>query len=42
MTIGGQPVGSLSVAVPKVRFDDDLHARVADLLERTAGLLEDS
>jgi len=25
-----------------VRFDDDLHARVADLLERTASLLEDS
>lgn len=42
VTIGGQPVGSLSVAVPKVRFDDDLRARVADLLERTAGLLEDS
>lgn len=41
-TMGGVPVGSLSVAVPKVRFDDDLHARVADLLERTAGLLEES
>lgn len=38
----GEPVGSLSVAVPKVRFDDDLHARVADLLDRTASLLEDS
>ncbi|MCX7676797.1 MAG: IclR family transcriptional regulator [Alteraurantiacibacter sp.] len=42
VTIGGEPVGSLSVAVPKVRFDDDVHARVADLLERTASLLEDS
>ena len=42
VTMGGTPVGSLSVAVPKVRFDDDLHARVADLLERTASLLEDS
>ncbi len=42
VTINGEPVGSLSVAVPKVRFDDELHARVCDLLERTAGLLEDS
>lgn len=42
VTIDGEAVGSLSVAVPKVRFDDDLHARVADLLDRTAGLLEDS
>ncbi len=42
VTIGGEPVGSLSVAVPKVRFDDDLHARVADLLDRTADLLEGS
>lgn len=42
VTMGGKVVGSLSVAVPKVRFSDDLHARVADLLERTAGLLEDS
>lgn len=41
VTIHGEPVGALSVAVPKARFDDDLHARVADLLERTAGLLED-
>ncbi|MFC3096929.1 IclR family transcriptional regulator [Alteraurantiacibacter palmitatis] len=40
VTIDGEPVGSLSVAVPKVRFDDDLHARVADLLDRTADLLE--
>ncbi len=42
VTMAGAPVGSLSVAVPKVRFDDDLHARVADLLERTASLLEDN
>jgi IclR family transcriptional regulator, acetate operon repressor len=42
VTIGGEAVGSLSVAVPKVRFDDDLHARVADLLDRTADLLEGS
>lgn len=40
--MNGEPVGSLSVAVPKVRFTDDLHARVADLLDRTAGLLEAS
>jgi IclR family acetate operon transcriptional repressor len=40
VTIDGEPVGSLSVAVPKVRFTDDLHARVADLLDRTASLLE--
>ncbi|MCL6250323.1 helix-turn-helix domain-containing protein [Altererythrobacter sp. KTW20L] len=42
VTIGGIPVGSMSVAVPKVRFDDDLHARVADLLDRAADLLEGS
>ena len=42
VTMNREPVGSLSVAVPKVRFDDDLHARVADLLERTASLLEDA
>ncbi|TIX49568.1 IclR family transcriptional regulator [Alteraurantiacibacter aquimixticola] len=42
VTMDGAPVGSLSVAVPKVRFTDDLHARVADLLDRTASLLEDS
>jgi IclR family acetate operon transcriptional repressor len=42
VTMRGNIVGSLSVAVPKVRFTDDLHARVADLLERTTGLLEDS
>lgn len=40
--MNGEPVGSLSVAVPKVRFDDDVEARVCDLLERTASLLEAS
>ena len=40
ITIGGVPVGSMSVAVPKVRFDDDLHSRVADLLDRAADLLD--
>lgn len=42
VTIADEPVGSLSVAVPKVRFDDDLHSRVADLLDRAADLLEGS
>ena len=42
VTIGGEPVGSLSVAVPKVRFDGSLAARVRDQLRRTASLLEDS
>lgn len=40
VTIGGEPVGALSVAVPKVRFDDALRERVCGLLERTSGLLE--
>ena len=31
---------ALSVAIPKVRWDEDLVARAKDLLERTAGLLE--
>ena len=39
-TIGGEAVGALSVAVPKVRFDETVQRRVMDLLERTAGLLE--
>ena len=42
VTIGGVPVGSLSVAIPKVRFGDEIHARTCDLLERTASLLEDA
>ena len=40
VTIGGEPVGALSVAVPKARFDEAVQARVVDMLERTAGLLE--
>ena len=40
VTIGGEPVGALSVAVPKARFDDAVQHRVMDMLERTAGLLE--
>ena len=37
--VGGEPVGFLSVAVPKVRFDAEVEARVRDLLARTAALL---
>jgi IclR family acetate operon transcriptional repressor len=40
VTIGGEPVGALSVAIPKARFDNDTRRRAMDLLERTAGLLE--
>jgi IclR family acetate operon transcriptional repressor len=40
VTIGGEPVGALSVAVPKARFDETVQRRVMDMLERTAGLLE--
>ena len=40
VTIGGEAVGSLSVAVPKARFDEAMQRRVTDLLERTSGLLE--
>ena len=40
VTIGGEPVGALSVAVPKARFDETMQRRVTDMLERTAGLLE--
>ncbi len=39
---GGEPIGSLSVAVPKVRFDSALEARICDLLEKTATLLGES
>ena len=42
VTIGGAPVGSLSVAIPKARFDAAMQARAMDLLERTSGLLEAS
>lgn len=40
VTIGGEVVGALSVAIPKARYSDALAARAMDLLERTAGLLE--
>lgn len=40
VTIGGEPAGSLSVAIPKVRCTDAIRARIRDLLARTAGLLE--
>ncbi len=40
--IGGEPVGSLSVGIPKARFDETTQRRALDLLERTAGLLEPS
>ena len=40
VTIGGEPVGAMSVAVPKARFDETMQRRVTDMLERTAGLLE--
>ena len=40
VTIGGEPVGSLSLGIPKARFDENLLRRATDLLERTAALLE--
>lgn len=40
VTMGGEPVGALSVAIPKVRCDDAMRARVMDLLERTSSLLD--
>ena len=40
VTMGGEPVGSLSVGIPKARFDDAMQRRAMDLLERTSGLLE--
>ena len=40
VTIGGEPVGALSVAIPKARFDEAMQHRAMDLLERTASLLE--
>ena len=38
--IGGEVVGALSVAIPKVRYSPALEQRAMDLLLRTAGLLE--
>jgi len=40
VTMGGETVGALSVAIPKVRCDEAARARIEDLLARTAGLLE--
>ena len=40
VTIGGEPAGSLSVAIPKVRCNDAMRTRIRDLLTRSAGLLE--
>jgi IclR family acetate operon transcriptional repressor len=40
VTMGGETVGALSVAVPKVRCDEATRRRIEDLLERTAALLE--
>ena len=40
VTSGGEVIGALSVAIPKVRCDDGTSRRIEDLLERTAGLLE--
>jgi len=40
VTSGGEPIGALSVAIPKVRCDEPTRRRIEDLLERTAGLLE--
>ena len=40
VTIGGEPVGSLSLGIPKARFDEALLRRATDLLVRTAALVE--
>ena len=40
VTMDGETVGALSVAIPKVRCDEATRHRIMDLLERTAGLLE--
>lgn len=40
VTSGGEIIGALSVAIPKVRCDEPARRRIEDLLERTAGLLE--
>ena len=40
VTMGGETVGALSVAIPKVRCDEATRTRIMDLLERTAALLE--
>ena len=40
VTSGGEVIGALSVAIPKVRCDEGTRRRIEDLLERTSGLLE--
>ena len=40
VTMDGATVGALSVAIPKVRCDEETRRRIQDLLDRTAGLLE--
>ena len=40
VNMGGEPVGALSVAIPKVRCDEPVRKRGMDLLERTSSLLE--
>lgn len=40
VTIAGEAVGSLSLGIPKARFDEAVLRRATDLLERTAGLLD--
>src|SRR5690606_23083635 len=39
VTIGGEVVGALSVAVPQPRYSDEVERRVKDLLGRTVDLL---
>ncbi|MEO6153198.1 MAG: IclR family transcriptional regulator [Croceibacterium sp.] len=40
VTVGGQPVGSLSVGIPKARFDAGMQARAVELLLRASEALE--
>ncbi len=40
VTMGAEPVGSLSVAIPKVRHTPDMQARIVELLTRVSAQLE--
>lgn len=40
VTVDGEAVGSLSVGIPKARFDAAMQARALTLLERASGMLE--
>jgi len=40
VTMDGEVVGALSIAIPKVRNNEAVEKRAMDLLQRTAGLLE--